>query len=142
MERKAKNGWLIKSQIIFEVAIFKIAYPHHTKPTYHANMPMLDNPRHEIFAQEIAKGTSQFHAYIRAGYSPNGGRANAARLITNDSISQRINELMTEAIENSRTNLKYMVRELTFIADKSIKEGQYHAALRALALKAKLTGFL
>ena len=31
-------------------------------------MPLLDNPRHEIFAQELAKGTSQKEAYVSAGY--------------------------------------------------------------------------
>ena len=31
-------------------------------------MPLLDNPKHEIFAQELAKGTSQKEAYVSAGY--------------------------------------------------------------------------
>ena len=33
-------------------------------------MPLLDNPKHEIFAQELAKGTTADEAYARAGYAP------------------------------------------------------------------------
>jgi phage terminase small subunit len=33
-------------------------------------MSALDNPKHERFAQELAKGKSQVEAYAEAGYKP------------------------------------------------------------------------
>jgi hypothetical protein len=47
-------------------------------------MGILTNPRHELFAQELAKGRSATEAYMLAGYKP--CRQNAARLMTNDDI--------------------------------------------------------
>ena len=47
-------------------------------------MPLLDNPKHEIFAQELAKGATQEEAYETAGYKPS--RQHASRLATNGNI--------------------------------------------------------
>ena len=54
-------------------------------------MPVLSNVRHEIFAQEIAKGASASAAYVTAGYARNDG--NAARLKGNEQVGARIAEL-------------------------------------------------
>lgn len=62
-------------------------------------MPALSNSRHELFAQEMAKGLSQSDAYIAAGYSastPDAASANAARLIGNDKVAARISELQSK----------------------------------------------
>lgn len=66
-------------------------------------MPALSNPRHERFAQELAKGKSADDAYESAGYSPN--RGNAATLKKKESISIRVNELLDrrDAIEVAST---------------------------------------
>jgi phage terminase small subunit len=57
-------------------------------------MPSLDNPKHERFAQELAKGLSADKAYEAAGFKPN--RGNAATLKQKQSISNRINEILAE----------------------------------------------
>lgn len=57
-------------------------------------MPPLDNPRHERFAQELAKGKSADEAYTVAGYKEN--RGNATTLKQNKSILGRVTELLAE----------------------------------------------
>lgn len=54
-------------------------------------MPVLSNPRHERFAQELFKGKSAIEAYGDAGYSPDRGAA--TRLSANVSIVARVKEL-------------------------------------------------
>ncbi len=48
-------------------------------------MPLLDNPRHEIFAQQLAQGKTADEAYALAGYRKS--RSNASVLRTNQNIS-------------------------------------------------------
>ena len=57
-------------------------------------MPVLSNPRHERFAQELAKGASATEAYETAGYRPN--RGNATTLKQDQSISIRVAEILQE----------------------------------------------
>lgn len=57
-------------------------------------MPVLKNPKWELFAQELAKGTTADEAYQLAGYKPN--RGNAATLKQNQSILDRVNALLAE----------------------------------------------
>lgn len=55
-------------------------------------MPILSDPRHERFAQNLAAGMKQGEAYEKAGYKAN--RGNAARLNADESIRQRLAEIM------------------------------------------------
>jgi len=57
-------------------------------------MPTLPNPRHERFAQELAKGKSQIEAHELAGYKPH--RGNASLLAQDKSIVARVSELQAE----------------------------------------------
>jgi len=57
-------------------------------------MPALENPKHERFAQELAKGFSADKAYELAGFKPN--RGNAVTLKRKESISNRVAELLAE----------------------------------------------
>lgn len=75
-------------------------------------MPVLRNPRHEAFAQNVAKGMPREEAYIEAGYKPD--RHNAFRLTTVDNIASRISELR----------------------DRSAQKAEWTAADRLLGLKA------
>ena len=58
-------------------------------------MPLLDNPKHEIFAQELAKGASQKDAYESAGYKPS--EQHACRLASNGKVAARVSEIMGKA---------------------------------------------
>lgn len=57
-------------------------------------MPTLDNPKHERFAQELAKGKSAEEAHGVAGYK--ASRSGASQLKQNINISNRVAELLTE----------------------------------------------
>lgn len=58
-------------------------------------MPVLPNPKHERFAQELAKGKTADEAYSFAGYRENHG--NAGSLRRQQHISIRVAELLTRA---------------------------------------------
>lgn len=66
-------------------------------------MPILTNPRHERFCQELAKGKSALEAHETAGYSPNA--SNAWTLQRKNHIQQRLGELLDkrDAIDQQAT---------------------------------------
>lgn len=57
-------------------------------------MPTLKNPKHELFAQELAKGTTAEKSYEAAGYKPS--RHNAATLARKQHISDRVAQVLAE----------------------------------------------
>ncbi len=58
-------------------------------------MPILKNPKHELFCQRLAAGMGQTEAYEAAGYT--GDRKNASRLATSGDIGRRVAELLTKS---------------------------------------------
>jgi phage terminase small subunit len=66
-------------------------------------MPVLTNPRHERFCQELAKGKSATEAYETAGFK--SSRPNASRLQHQENLRQRVVEIQSErsAIEREAT---------------------------------------
>lgn len=95
-----------------------------------------------MFAQLIAQGVYQSAAYIQAGYEPEGSRANSSRLITNDSISARIEELKIENLEKAKKDLAMHLVEINDIITRAKSIGQYSAAVKAFALKMRLLGHI
>jgi hypothetical protein len=67
-------------------------------------MTTLSNPRHEIFAQELAKGKSQVEAYETAGFK--NGQKNAHRLGSDEGILRRVREIQSETAEMDRKALE------------------------------------
>jgi phage terminase small subunit len=63
-------------------------------------MPVLHNPRHERFAQELAKGKTADAAYEEVGFKKN--RHNASRLAREEHIRTRVAELLAERDEMAR----------------------------------------
>ena len=85
-------------------------------------MPMLKNPRHERFAQLIARGKPQVRAYSLAGYRRDYG--NAVRLTRNDRVRRRITALRKEHERMSkRTKEQHFARWLER-EDKVEKQGK------------------
>ena len=60
------------------------------------SMPILPNPKHEAFAQALARGSSAAAAYVEAGYKDN--RHNAATLARKQHILTRVGELQEEQL--------------------------------------------
>jgi len=64
-------------------------------------MPILSNPRHEAFAQALARGTSASAAYGEAGYKPH--RSHAASMARQGHIVARV--ALQRAIEDQTQNV-------------------------------------
>lgn len=66
-------------------------------------MPVLKNPKHELFAQAVAKGISGPDAYIGAGYdvAPNVASPCASRLLTNAKIQARLAEIQQRGADKA-----------------------------------------
>jgi phage terminase small subunit len=89
-------------------------------------MPVLPNARHERFAQELAKGKSATQAYIAAGFEPH--RQNAARLMTNDDIADRVEELLAAGARRAEITVERVLREYARIGFADIRRAvQWHA---------------
>ena len=106
-------------------------------------MTTLANHRHELFAQELAKGATQLEAYATAGYKAH--ESNAHRLSENDKVSQRVAELLGQAASRTVVTVASLTDRLLAIATKG--EGAADAPLLAVARAAlmdaaKLNGLI
>src|SRR5438093_13697841 len=64
-------------------------------------MPILNNPRHEHFAQLVASGLSPTDAYVAVGFSKNGAHASSHRLQRTPAVSSRVAELRAAVAERT-----------------------------------------
>jgi len=115
------------------------------------SMPILPNPKHEAFAQALARGLSISAAYVQAGYKPNRGNAHTLAK-QNKSISKRVEEIQVEqlaihqqvtaeAAVNAKVTLESLIAEAEAARVKAMSEkGGSAAAVSALTAKAKLAG--
>ena len=108
-------------------------------------MPALPNMRQELFAQNLVKGMTQNRAYIKAGYTantPQAGWSNASRLIRDDKVSNRIDELL----KTTETELKVTVESMTNLYADLLQgarsAGNFNAAKGAADSLAKMHGLM
>ena len=94
-------------------------------------MPALKNPRHEAFAQALARGMSAAAAYGQVGFKPH--RANAATLARKKHISVRVAELQeeqlaihkqatAEAVANAKVTIESLIAEAEAARVKAMSE--------------------
>lgn len=76
-------------------------------------MPVIENPKHERFAQALFEGMTQDAAYEWAGFAPD--RGHAARLAANGSIQERLSELL--ATRETRLHRKFEVTKERILAE-------------------------
>jgi len=79
-------------------------------------------PKQDLFCHEYLKDRNATQAYIRAGYSRKGARANAAREIAKDSIRAKINELLKEQLERLKIDSDMVIRGLLAIAMANVSD--------------------
>lgn len=106
-------------------------------------MPALTNPKHERFAQLLAKGKGQAEAYAEAGYAPS--EPNASRLTSNEKVQERLAELQERAAIRTEITVASITERLLAIATKG--EASADAPLlavgrAALMDAAKLNGLI
>jgi phage terminase small subunit len=105
-------------------------------------MPVLDNSRHEKFAQGLAQGMSAAEAYRQAGYEAKGSNPEslASRLSRNVKVAARVAELKERAAVNVSLSKEWVLENLI----KNVKAGQANADLspanKALELLGKELG--
>ncbi len=79
-------------------------------------MPALTNPRHERFAQELARGKTASEAYVLAGYKANDG--NASTLKGNQKVEARIAEILERGALRAEVNVATLTTDLLRLRDK------------------------
>lgn len=106
-------------------------------------MPALSNPKHERFAQALAKGMTQAEAYADAGYKQS--EPNASRLTSNDKVQARLAELQERAAVRAEITVASITERLLAIATKaeaSEEAPMLQAARASLMDAAKLNGLV
>ncbi len=93
-------------------------------------MGILKNPKHELFAQELAKGRTQIEAHGTAGFKPH--RGNASSLAQDKNIVERVNEILAEreqihaqataeAVECAGLTKAWVIERLTTVAERALQ---------------------
>lgn len=100
-------------------------------------MPVLRNAKHEAFAQAVARGRSQEEAYTDAGFKPH--RQNASRLMTNDDVRIRLDEIKNRIAEKAEWSSADRLLMLKQIAAAS-KGKDPRVAVSAIAEANKMQG--
>jgi hypothetical protein len=103
-------------------------------------VPILENERHELFAQALAKGETATKAYELAGFKPS--RKNASRLRANEGINARVCEIQQAAAQSTQINIESVCAELDSAIGVAKSKGQANAMVSAAGLRAKLAGLL
>lgn len=101
-------------------------------------MGALSNPRHERFAQELAKGKSATEAYFEAGYEES--RSAASRLSTNVNVQERVEELKERSAANVMLSREWVLEQLVDNASKAKAAGDFGPSNQALNLLGKELG--
>src|SRR5260370_21528273 len=111
-------------------------------------MAQLKNPRHEMFAQNIATVAktkwSQGRCYSEAGFRTDDRSADAcaARLLTKANVMARIEELLAPTVRKTRTTVDSLSEQFDRVFDGAFGAAQFGAAGAAASAKAKLLGLL
>lgn len=103
-------------------------------------MPVLQNAKHERFAQALARGMGQAEAYAEAGYTPSD--ANASRLTSSDKVQARLRELQERAAIKVEMTVADIVAQLAEDRAFAQKCGTAAAAVTATMGQAKVLGLV
>lgn len=109
-------------------------------------MPILDNAKYELFANEIARGTAAGDAYALAGFPRD--RGNASRLLARPEVKARVKELLEAVVERTLWTKEELTEDLARIASTAERKARLgeiqglNIARQALMDIAKLNGLL
>lgn len=96
-------------------------------------MPILPNPKHELIAQELAKGTRKIDAYVAGGYKRNA--ASATNFAKRPEVAARVKEIQDKRLDH-QTRMEMVTSQ--HVADKleitkeKIIQGLWYNAQRCL----------
>jgi phage terminase small subunit len=105
-------------------------------------MAILDNPQHERFAIEVAKGCASTEAYKNAGYACEGSAAWAAasRLLRNVKVQARIAELKERAALRAEITVQQLIDHAEAARQMAMSTEQPSAAVAAIKEMGILAG--
>lgn len=95
------------------------------------------NDRQKAFCHEYVVDHNSTQAYIRAGYSPQGARQGAARLLSNVDAKALIAELDQALARKAEVTAEWVVRQIRILAEAETNEVPASVKLRALELLGK-----
>jgi phage terminase small subunit len=110
-------------------------------------MPALKDPKHEAFAQQLARGLNQTDAYTAAGYKAKlaSAKVNASRLLTNANIQARVSELQAKGAEKAIASVSFEAKDIFQRMEDLIKRaaeaGDYKAAMDGMKFVARCFGY-
>lgn len=106
-------------------------------------MPVLDNPRHERFAKNLAAGMAPSVAYLDAGYGTTSAASTAsaaAQLCADPDIDARVKELLGRAAERAVITRARIHQMLLEDRQDARTKNQFSVAVRAAELLGKDIG--
>ena len=103
-------------------------------------MPALNNPRHERFAQELAKGKTASEAYEQAGYKPS--LKNSQRLKCYEDIRARVAEIQERGAIRAGVTVESLLAELESARRLAEQLQQPAAMISASMGKGKVAGLI
>lgn len=103
-------------------------------------MPALANQRHELFAQQLAKGKTSEEAYAAAGFKPHA--SSASRLRNSAKVRARLVELQEKIAARAVTSASDIIEQLAEDRDFARFLGAPSAAISATLGQAKVLGLL
>ena len=92
---------------------------------------MLENERHELFAQGIAKGQSQREAYLAAGYTAKTDASAdvcASRLLSDAKVQARVTEIQGRAADSVNYDLAWFLEKGAELFNKAMAAEDHAAA--------------
>lgn len=110
-------------------------------------MAVLSDPKHEAFAQALAKGMNQSDAYVAAGYKAKGSsiKVNASRLLTKANIEARVRELQAIAAKKTTDSISWEAKDiferLQSLVDRAAEAGSWKDAIDGQKFIARCFGY-
>jgi len=105
---------------------------------------LLNNPRHELFAELVATGQSPAQAYAAAGYEEKTAYTCGPRLLKQPAVRSRVTELQQTVAQTSvrrvALNRERVMNRLSELSHEAQQKGQFSAAVRCEELIGKQLG--
>jgi phage terminase small subunit len=96
--------------------------------------------RQELFCQEYVKDANGARAARAVGYAWDTAAQQASRMLRIVKVQNRLAELRTDLCARHEFDRDTVMTRLEAIFHRALKDGHYHAAVRATALQARLAG--
>lgn len=98
--------------------------------------------RQELFCQEYVKDANGARAARAVGYAWDSAEQQASRMLRIVKVRGRLAELRTDLCTRHVFDQDTVMTRLEAIFHRALKDGRYHAAMRATELQARMAGLV